>query len=379
MTLQKTNKTGIAYKLKRFDYLLFALVIALSIIGIIAVTSADVSYRNKQIAGVIGCSIFLIVMSLIDYHFLLKFWWTFYLINLVLLILVFFMGAESHGASRWLYFGSISFQPSEAAKMLLILFYAQFIMKYRERIKPYLFTPLCLVLLLPPLVLVYEQPDLSTSIMLMVIFAAIMYAGGVDRRVIAAVLILLIPASILLIYTAATWETHPLLDFYQQRRIKAWLHPEEYATSEALQTLNSLMAIGSGQMWGKGINTGEITSVLNGGYISESETDLIFTVIGEEMGFVGGMSVILLILAISIKCLIIAARARDRAGRIIATSVAAWIGFQGFMNIGVATGVVPNTGIPLPFVSAGITSLLATFGAVGVVNNIGIQTRRRYQ
>ena len=138
------------------------------------------------------------------------------------------------------------------------------------------------------------------------------------------------------------------------------------------------MAIGSGQMTGKGINTNEITSVLNSGYISESETDLIFTVIGEETGFIGGCAVILLILLISIKCMLIAGRARDQAGRIVAASVGAWIGFQAFLNIGVATGVVPNTGIPLPFVSSGLTALLSAFSSIGIVLNIGLQAKRRY-
>ena len=378
MTLEKKNTSGIAYKLKHFDYIMLALVVALSTIGIVAVTSADETLRGKQITGVVVCTVIMIGVSLVNYKFLLKFWWAYYLINLALLILVLVRGSSSHGASRWLYFGSYSFQPSEVAKILLILFYAQFIMKYREKIGPYIFTPLCFVLLLPPLILVFRQPDLSTSIMLLIIFAAIMFAGGVDRRVVYATLIVLIPLVIFMVYTAAAWDTHPILDIYQQRRIKAWLHPEDYTTEEALQTLNSLMAIGSGQMRGKGINTGEITSVLNGGFISESETDLIFTVIGEEMGFIGGVAVVLLVLFISLKCLLTAARTRDRAARIIAASVGAWIGFQAFMNIGVATGVIPNTGIPLPFVSSGISSLLATYGAVGVVINIGMHGKRRF-
>ena len=378
MTLEKKNTASIGYKLRNLDYLLIALVLALSIFGVIAVSSADPSLRSKQITGVLFCTLLMLVASMFNYHFVLRFWWAAYLLNLVLLILVLIRGRESHGAARWLYVGGMSIQPSELAKILLILFYAQFIMKYREKIKSYVLYPVCLLLLLIPLYLVYEQPDLSTSVMLIVIFAIILYAGGLDGKIVGAALLIIIPVTILMVYTAAAWDTHPILDAYQQRRIKAWLHPEDYAMEEALQTLNSLMAIGSGQLRGKGINTGEITSVLNGGYISESETDLIFTVIGEEMGFIGGVFVILLVLGICIKCLIIAGRSKDLAGRIIASACAGWIGFQGFINIGVATGVVPNTGIPLPFVSSGLTSLICTFGAIGIVLNIGLQSKRRY-
>ena len=366
------------YKWRNYDFLLAASVLALSLIGVVAITSADPSLTMKRIGGIAAFALVMTVLSLINYRFIMKFWWLCYLVNLVLLLGVRLFGYTSHGATRWLRFGNLSLQPSELSKILLILFFAQFIMNYRDKIKPYIFVPLCGVLLLPPLYLVYKQPDLSTSIMLLVIFAVVMYVGGLDIRVVAAALIILIPFTIFMIYSAAAWETHPFLDTFQQQRIRAWLRPEDYATSDAYQTLNSMMAIGSGQMTGKGINTNEITSVLNSGYISESETDLSFTVIGEETGFIGGCVVISLILLISIKCMVIAGRARDPAGRIIAASVGAWIGFQAFLNIGVATGVVPNTGSPLPFVSSGLTALLSTFSSIGIVLNIGLQAKRRY-
>ena len=377
MTLEKKDKSAISYKIRHLDFLLILPVLALSVIGLIAVSSADNAGVRRQIAGVIGCTVLMLLIAFIDFQFILRFWWAGYLLNLVLLVLVLLIGHESHGASRWLYVGNISVQPSELAKILLILFYAQFIMKYRERIKSWLFVPLCIVFLLPPLILVYRQPDLSTTIMFCIIFAIIMFTSGIDRRIVAAAVLLIIVLVVFVIYSAAAWEEHPFLDGYQQRRILAWLHPEDYATAEALQTQNSLMAIGSGQLFGKGINTNEITSVLSGGYISESDTDLIFTVIGEEMGFLGSTLVVLLVLMISVKCLMIAARAKEMSSRIIASSVATWIGFQAFMNMGVATGVLPNTGIPLPFVSSGLSALISVFIAIGIVLNIGMQTKRR--
>jgi rod shape determining protein RodA len=136
-----------------------------------------------------------------------------------------------------------------------------------------------------------------------------------------------------------------------------------------------MMAIGSGQLYGKGYNTNEISSVLNGGFISESPTDFIFTVIGEEFGFVGASIVIFLVLAIAVRCFLISMRAKNKAGEVIAAGVGAWIGFQGFINIGVATGVIPNTGIPLPFVSYGLTSLLSAYMGIGFVLNVRLQSK----
>ena len=138
------------------------------------------------------------------------------------------------------------------------------------------------------------------------------------------------------------------------------------------------MAIGSGQLLGKGYNTNEISSVLNGGFVSESQTDFIFTVVGEEFGFIGGCSVIVLILLIAIECMVIAGRAKDLTGQLIATGMGAWIGFQGFLNIGVATGALPNTGIPLPFVSAGLTSLVSCFAGMGFVLNVRLQGKKYF-
>jgi rod shape determining protein RodA len=134
-----------------------------------------------------------------------------------------------------------------------------------------------------------------------------------------------------------------------------------------------MMAIGSGQLYGKGYNTNEISSVLNGGFISESQTDFIFTVIGEEFGFVGACLVVALILLIAIRCFMISLHAKTKAGEVIAAGVGAWIGFQGFLNMGVATGVMPNTGIPLPFVSYGLTSLISVYAAIGFVLNVRLQ------
>ena len=247
-------------------------------------------------------------------------------------------------------------------------------MKYKDKIKKLYFVGICILLLAPPLVLILSQPDLSTSIMICIIFAVILFVGGIDWKLVFVVLGVSIPSAIFVVYSAVRQDS--FLKDYQQRRILAWLHPEDYANSEAYQTLNSMMAIGSGQLLGKGYNTNEISSVLNSGFISESQTDFIFTVVGEEFGFIGACIVIVLILCIAIECLIAASKAKDLAGKLIATGMATWIGFQGFLNIGVATGVLPNTGIPLPFVSYGLTSLLCIYLGMGFVMNVRLQSNK---
>ena len=180
----------------------------------------------------------------------------------------------------------------------------------------------------------------------------------------------MIPAFIWILFQATRGDSS-VFSQYQRNRILAWLHPENFADTTAYQTTNSMMAIGSGGLYGKGVDGA--SSFLETGYISESQTDFIFTVIGETFGFIGCCAVVILILLITVKCFLIAARAKDMQGRIIASGMGAWIGLQSFLNIGVATGLLPNTGIPLPFVSYGLTSLVCLYAGIGFILNVRMQ------
>ena len=375
LNIRNSNKPS--YSFWRLDFILILFTLILSTIGVLAITSSNESLRNKQIIGIVVSLVIMFLFSMIDYHRLIDLYWFGYIVSLALLMIVILKGHDSHGASRWIQIGGFTFQPSEITKIMLILFFAKFIMKYRDRIRSISFVMLCVLLLAPPVFLVLKQPDLSTSIMLLVIFTSILFVGGMDRRLLTTVMMVVVPLSILVI-VSASWKNSPFLKLYQQKRILSWLHPEDYP-EDAYQTLNSMMAIGSGQFSGKGLHTNEINSVLNSGYISESSTDFIFTVIGEELGFLGSILVVLLLLAIVLKCLYIARRSRDFSGMLIAVGVAAWLGFQGFLNIGVATGVNPNTGIPLPFVSSGLTSLVCEFAGIGCVLNVAMQGKKFYR
>ena len=362
--------------LKKYDLKLVIMTVTLAVIGTFAIGSAEESLQSKQMAGVIAGVVAMLLVSFLNYSWVLKMNWLMYIANLGLLLAVYFLGDDSHGAQRWFEIGSLRFQPSETSKILLILFFAQFIMRYREKLNTFKVIAASVVLIVIPWSLILIQPDLSTSVLLIVVFCMIMFAAGLRYPIIFGILGVVVPALLVAIYLVMSGKL-PFVKEYQLDRINAWRYPEEYANSEAMQSLNSVMAIGSGQLEGKGYKTSEFTSVKNGDFISETQTDFIFAVIGEEFGFRGSVVVIVLIMLIALECLSVARKAKDLAGTIIASGMGVLIAFQGFINIGVATFLLPNTGLPLPFVSYGLTSLLSLFAGIGFVLNVRMQSRDR--
>ena len=301
------------YRLKDYRFRLVFYVVALTIIGIMVVGSAKPSVQNKQIAGLILGLIVMVGVSLIDYNFILKFSWIFYFINVALLAAV-------------------------------------------------------------PLLLIFKEPDLSTTIVTALIFASLLFIAGLSYKIVLGVLAVAVP-SLVVVLTLVLQPGQKLLTGNQALRILGWLEPDKYPNI-AYQQQNSIMAVGSGQLWGKGLNNTNIISVKNGNFISEPQTDFIFSIVGEEMGFIGSVIIIVLLFLITIECLLVARRAKDMAGRLIASGIAALIGFQSFVNICVVTGLMPNTGLPLPFVSYGLTSLVTLFAGIGLVLNVGLQPRK---
>lgn len=360
------------YRIRDYDFKLILLIITISVIGILAVGSANEIYQSKQIMGLILGVFLMLVISFFDYTFFLKFYWILYIINIILLLSVQLIGNNAGGAQRWLSIFGIPFQPSETAKIFLILFLSQYIMVHREKLNTLKILGSMVLLILPPFLLIYLQPDLSTSIMIIVIFVTILFIGGLSYKIVIGVSAIVIPM-IIIFLSIVLQPNQNLIKDYQQTRILAWLQPEKYANSEGYQQSNAIMAIGSGQLFGKGLNNNVIGSVKNGNFISAPQTDFIFAIIGEELGFVGGCVVIILLMCITIECIMIARRAKDLAGTLICSGIAVLVGVQSFMNISVATGLLPNTGIPLPFISAGLTSLVSIFIGMGFVLNIRLQ------
>lgn len=366
---------GIRDFLKDYDFKLIFLVISLTTLGVFAIGSVKPALQGRQIAGMALGIFLMLAVSFVNYHLVLKLYWLIYILNIVLLGLVLSpLGDDGGGAQRWLDLKIIRFQPSELAKILLILFFAQFIMVNKERLNSFGIILLSLFLIALPMVLVVKE-DLSTTIIIAIIFCIMMYVGGLSYKLILAVLAVMIPVAVIFL-TLVIQPDQTILKDYQQRRILAWFYPDEYKDTEAYQQNNSVMAIGSGQLFGKGYNNNEIGSVKNGNFISEAQTDFIFAIIGEEWGFIGSCFIIILQFLIALECALIGWKARDMAGHVIAGGVAGLVCFQSFINIGVTTRLIPNTGLPLPFVSYGLTSLVSMYMGIGFVLNVRLVSRR---
>lgn len=363
------------YRLKDFKFSLLISVLALTCLGIMVIGSAKQSVQGRQIIGLVIGLIALAVVSMIDYVWILNLQWILYGLTIAMLLAVRFFGRDVNGATRWIDFGFTTFQPSELAKILLVLFFAKYIMNHEDEITKPVTIIKAVLLMAAPCFLIYKQPDLSTTISIVLVFCVMMYVGGLGYKFIGIFLLITVPAAVILL-SLIVHSDIDILQGYQETRILAWLQPEKYSSDEAYQQNNSIMAIGSGRLTGKGLNNNTTTSVKNGNFILEPQTDFIFAIVGEELGFVGCCIVIGLLLLIVIQCTRIGMRAPDTGGRIICCGVAAQIGIQSFINISVATGLFPNTGIPLPFVSYGMSSLVSMFIGIGLVLNVGLQQKK---
>ena len=363
------------YHIINYKFSLIVLVTLISIIGIFVVGSAEPVFQTKQILGVILGTCVMIGLSLIDYKLILKHVWLLYGINIVLLLAVSLFGTESHGAKRWLDLGIIQFQPSDLTKIILILFFASYFTAHKDDISDKKTIIKSVLLLVPSLILIYKQPNLSNTICISLLFCIMYYLGGLSYKFIGRMLAIVIPVCVIVFFIVIQ-PNQPFIHDYQQNRILAWLHPDEYATEEAYQQNNSVMAIGSGQLTGKGYNNNTTTSVKNGNFISEPQTDFIFAIVGEELGFVGCCVVLILLLLIVVECIIVGARSKDESGKLVCGGVAALIGTQTMINISVATQLFPNTGISLPFVSYGLTSIVCFYMGIGFVLNVGLQSSK---
>lgn len=367
------------YSIRNYNFRLVIYLVALTILGILVIGSAkEGNNQTRQIMGLILGLAAMIVVSLVDYSFVLRFVWILYGLDLVLLAAVIAGFGENHkGATRWIEIAGIQFQPSELSKIIMILFFAVFLQKYREKINSLKILVCFAVLAAVPLFLVLKEPDLSTTIVTALICLSLLFIGGLSYKIVLGGLAVAVPAFLVALYMIASnpGGTDGALEGYQNTRILAWLYPELYP-QQALQTQNSIMAIGSGQLSGKGLYNTDVTSIKSGGFIAEAHTDFIFTVVGEELGFIGSAAVVILMLLIALECLWVSRRAKDLSGRLICCGMAALIGFQSFVNICVVTGLFPNTGVTLPFVSYGLTSLVTNFAGMGFVLNVGLQPRK---
>ncbi|MCC8066451.1 MAG: FtsW/RodA/SpoVE family cell cycle protein [Clostridiales bacterium] len=364
------------YKLSDYNFRLVLWVSALSVLGILVVGSAESDYMSKQIFGFVLGLLLMIIISLMDYIWILNFSWFIYLgANLLLLlVLVSSFGSSGGGATRWLEFGGLRFQPSDIAKIMLILFFARYFENHEENLNTFRTIITSVILIGIPLILILREPDLSTTIVVALVFCALIFAAGLSYKVIAGILIVFIPVAIILL-SAVIQPGDTENENYQLTRVYAWLYPDEYP-SESMQQQNSIKAIASGQLYGKGLDNDDVESVKNGGFVSQDQTDFIFAVAGEELGFIGCCIIVILEFLIAFECFLIGRRAKSLAGTLIGCGVGALVSFQSFINIAVAVGLLPNTGLTLPFVSYGLTSLVSFCIGIGFVLNVGLQTKK---
>ncbi len=376
------------FRARDINFRLIVYALLLSTAGVMVVHSATasevtrtvVSTTVKQVIGVGIGFIVMIILAFIDYRKIVKYSWVFLLISIGSLIYVRFFTAAIYGARRWIYvpfFGTI--QPSEFSKPALLLFLAFVLYKIHDRIDKVYILILYFLLCAPVLVLVLLEPDLSTSIVLVLMIITLLFLAGISWKWIIGVVLALTPL-VAFFFIAVYQEGQPILwklfEEHQVLRINAFFFPEDYP-GQTYQQNNSVMAIGSGGIFGKGLMTSSLESVKNGQFLSEEQCDFIFAVVGEELGFVGCAAVILLIGLIVFECLLMARKCKDIVGRVIAGGAACAIGFQSFINIAVALLLVPNTGIPLPFVSAGMSSLLSSFILLGLALSVGLRGRQK--
>lgn len=369
------------YRLRNYNFRLLLLILVICGLGIAIIGSANAGSDSKAvikqaIGMIIGFS-GMIIISLIDYSWVLKFYWLIYVFNVGLLTAVLLIGDTHHGAKRWIDIGSsLTIQPSEFAKIFTILFLAKFLTVNKEKISKWWFIIVTAVLAGIPLLLIEKEPDLSTTILVTGITIILIFAAGISYKKIGIMLAIFIPvAAAALIYIQQPEQK--LLDNYQLNRINAFLYPEEY-DDERYQQDNSVLAIGSGRLYGKGLYNDSTESLKNANYLSrEMVNDFIFAIIGEEMGFVGSCIVLGVLFLIIAECFLAAIFAPDMTGRMVCTGMAVLLTLQIFINVGVATELLPNTGIPLPFISSGLSSLISLFGGMGFVLNVSLQRTRQ--
>ena len=367
------------YKLKNYKFILIALVVILNTIGVALVGSASPSDQKKQIIGMVSGIIIMLLVSYIDYNFILRFSWLIYLGAIGLLGLVIVAGEQSKGAQRWFKIGGFQFQPTELCKILLIMFLSSHFMKHASDLSSWRVIFQSIILMAVPLFMILRQPDLKNTITLTVVFTCMYFAAGLDYKKIGIILLIIIPLILALVYLVTQTDLH-IVDDYQKDRIMAFMEPnnDEYDDA-AMQQDNSIMAIGSGRLTGKGLNNSDVSTANKGNFIAEIQNDFIFAVAGEELGFIGCLILILLELSIVLMCLYTGKSAKDLEGRLICDGMASLIAFQSFLNICVATGLLPNTGTTLPFVSYGLTSVISLFIGMGLVLNVGLQKKQYYE
>lgn len=379
-----------AYNFKKYNFALLAVIFSLGGIGIYLIKilqDEDENLFEKQILGYVVCFIIAVFVSMVDYHFIGKMFIPLYLVSLGLLLICEFSnsypvyGWSHYEARRWIKIGGdpnagsantgFEFQPSELTKIIMIVFLAKLFELCQKKIKKVWVFFLASFLMAIPTFLIFIQTDFSTSVVLFLMFITVIFVAGISYKILVPFIISVIIVAIGLFWYVQQ-DYQGFLEYYQQERILSMLYPDEYPDQQ-YQQANAATAIKSGGMIGKTL-TGD-DSFRGTNYVPVVESDFIFSAIAEEFGFIGSCVVIFLFALLIFTIIRIALRARDFLGRMIAIGIGTLLMFQVFFNIGVVTSLLPNTGIPLPFVSSGLSSLLSGMLMIGILLNISMQPK----
>ena len=349
-----------------FDWPLLSLIGILSVISVLEIKSATLmtkfrGFDHKQILFLLAGMILMFLISLIDYHRLLDIAPWAYGIGIVSLVAVKFVGTRVLGGRRWIALGPIHFQPSEWIKLILILVIARFFWSRVGRELTWTDIAKAFFLVGVPLLFVLKQPDLGTSLTYIPILLIGLFLGGINWRQ-AGILLLAFA-----LVAGIAVKSGKVLKPYQVARLTSFMDPDTDPKGSGYQIRQSLIAVGSGGIWGKGTNKGTQTQ---GDFLPIPYTDFIFAALCEEHGFLGAIVVLLLYFLILMRLIQNAQTASDLPGSFIVMGVVAVIVFQIAVNVGMVVGLMPVTGIPLPLLSYGGSSVLFTFLALGIVMNI---------
>jgi len=358
--------------LKNYDYTLLVTIIVIALFGIIMVGSSTVSgevsissllksnYFVKQIIWVVGGIVGMLLLSLLDYNDWRRLMIPIYLFSLALLILVIFKGHQALGSQRWISIGGFfNLQPSETAKVAIVITLSAIMSKEGREMERWsdLLVPFLHVGI--PMLVIFKQPDLGTSLVFVAITLSILFVGGLKWLHLAVLSVAGVIASVL----AFLFVLKP----YQKNRLIIFLDPWKDPLDHGWQIIQSKVAIGSGQFSGRGLFRGTQNQL---DFLPEKHTDFIFSVVGEELGFVGAVLFLLAYAFLIWRILKVAAEAKDKFGRYICTGVAAMFTFQALVNIGMTISIMPVTGIPLPLLSYGGSSFLTSMISLGLVLSV---------
>jgi len=364
-----------------FDYVLAAAAVMVSLIGVVMVYTATrgpllaqgedpESYLKKQLFFVVLGVVLMVGVAVFDYRRLEPLAMVIYGLTVMSLLAVFAVGSSALGAARWFTIGPIQLQPSEFAVVAVIMAVAAYCDRRNEDGLAWRDVFRLLVLAAFPIALVMGQPDLGTAIIMLMVLLVMLAVAGLPIRILVMLLVGVVLAALLAVESG-------VLHHYQIARLTTFLNPNSTSSNKDIQSslyqlTESKNAIGSGGLLGSGIGHGAQTNL---GYVPEQQDDFIFTAVAEQLGFIGAVAVLALLGVIAWRILRAAGKSRDVFGRLVCAGLFTFVAFSVFQNAGMTMGIMPITGIPLPFVSYGGTAVLCFFTAVGLALSVGVRRR----